>query len=124
MSVNYAATRYQSVQVGTCTPAKLVQLLLDGALRFASEAQAAMKAGDRARAGERIGRCHAIVAELLGSLDPSHAPELTENLTGLYGFCMQRLVAANISRDPTLLDEVSSVLTPLRDAWAELAAKG
>jgi flagellar protein FliS len=120
-SVAAAAASYQNVQARTCSPAMLVKLLLDGAFRFATEAEAAMKVGDRARTGERIGRCHAVLEELAASLDPVHSPELCENLLGIYTFAMRRLTDANLKRDPEALVDVQRVLSPLREAWTEIA---
>ena len=117
------AARYQAVGVKTCTPVQLVSMLFDGAIRFASEASQAMEKGDRARAGNRIGKCHDIVSHLASTLDASHAPELSENLMGLYAFCMRRLIEANFHQDRAMVDEVVTVLTPLRDAWATLAGR-
>ena len=54
------AAKYKNVQVTTCSPAQLVLMLLEGVIRFAAEADQAMQRKDRARAGERISRCHAI----------------------------------------------------------------
>lgn len=121
MSANAATvlSKYGAVQVTTCTPGQLLVMLYDGLFRYLAEAQVAMKAKDRARAGERIGRVHSILEMLASTLDPSHAPELCENLHGLYLFCMSRVVAANVKQDPAALAEVADVLSPLRDAWRE-----
>ena len=62
-SVLGAAARYKNTQVTTCSPAELVLMLLDGVIRFATEAEQAIIANDRARAGERIDRTHKIIEE-------------------------------------------------------------
>ena len=121
-SLAAAAARYRGVQLNTASPAQLVVMLYDGALRFVSEADEALGRDDRARAGERIGRALAIVDELAATLDPTHAPELAENLLALYGFCKRRLLEANLERDRKALADVVSSLTPLREAWAAVAA--
>lgn len=123
LSVAAAAARYRGVQVRTSSPVELVVMLYDGILRFVSEAREALDKGDRARTGERIGRALAIVDELASTLDASRAPDLADNLLALYGFCKRRLFAANVERDPKALADVVSAIQPLRDAWAELAAK-
>ncbi len=125
MSVNTATvlSKYGAVQVTTCTPGQLLVMLYDGLFRFIAEAQTAIRAKDRARAGERIGRAHSILEMLASTLDPSYAPELCENLNGLYLFCMSRVVAANVHQDPERLGEVLRVLSPLRDAWREAISK-
>ncbi len=117
------AARYKMVQVQTCSPAEIVLLLLEGVIRFAAEADAAIVANDRARAGERIGRCHAILEELAGGLDMTDTTGLCENLLGVYGFAMRRLVDANLQQDRDILAEVPRVIKPIRDGWAELLGK-
>lgn len=115
-----AVARYRGVQVKTCSPLQLLVMLYDGALRFVSEADAAMAQGDRSRAGDRIGRAHAILEELAATLDPASSPELCENLLGLYAFGMRRLLEANLEQDATKLADVVTALTPLREAFASL----
>ncbi len=117
------ASRYRGVQLNTASPAQLVVMLYDGVLRFVGEADEAYGRDDRARAGDRIGRAMAIIDELAATLDPTHAPELAENLLSLYGFCKRRLFDANLGRDRKALADVTASLTPLRDAWATVAAK-
>ncbi|OJY30673.1 MAG: flagellar export chaperone FliS [Myxococcales bacterium 68-20] len=122
MSAAAAAARYRGVQLNTASPAQLVVMLYDGALRFVGEADEAFARDERARAGDRIGRAMAIVDELAATLDPTHAPELAENLLALYGFCKRRLFDANLGRDRAALADVVASLTPLREAWAAVAA--
>jgi flagellar protein FliS len=122
-----ALARYGAVKVTTASPGQILVMLYDGLLRFLKEAQTAMSAKDRKKAGERISRAHAILAYLLGTLDTTHAPDLCKNLQAVYVFCMQRLLSANIQQDVEKLAEVVRVLTPLREAWttavAEVASK-
>jgi flagellar protein FliS len=117
------ASRYRGVQLQTSTPVELVVMLYDGILRFVSEASDALEKGDRARAGARIGRVLAILDELVATLDPKPAPELADNLTALYGFCKRRLFDANLGQSREALRDVSVVITPLRDAFAQLAKR-
>jgi len=118
-----ALARYKNVQVTTCSPTELVVMLYDGVVRFTREAQQALKEGDRARAGERTSRAHAILEQLLVTLDRKHDPALAERLEGVYGFCMRRLMDANASKDAAAFDDVPRVLVPLRDAWADVARR-
>lgn len=117
-------SRYGTVQVTTSSPGQILVMLYDGLFRFLGEARAAIQARDRTRAGERISRSHAILELLASTLDPAHAPELCENLQGLYLFCMSRLVTANVKQDAAPIDEVLRVLAPLREAWREAVARG
>jgi flagellar protein FliS len=114
--------RYKAVQVKTSSPGQILVLLYDGVFRFLGEAKTAIAAGDRAKAGEKIDRAHAILGELVASLSPQHAPELCDNLHGLYCFCMGQVVEANVRQEVAPIDTVIRVLTPLRDAFRTAAA--
>lgn len=118
-----AIAKYKTVQVTTCSPGELLVMLYNGLFRFLGEAANAIKAGDRAVAGERIGRSHDILAELVAGLNPIHAPELCDNLQGLYFFCMSRIVEANLHQDATRIEDVLRILSPLREAWT-IAVRG
>lgn len=119
-----ALARYRSVQVTTSSPGEVLLLLYDGLLRFVTEAAEAMKRSDRARAGERISRAHAILEELAATLDNKSAPELCDRLMGIYNFCMGRLLEANLAQDPGKLVEVDRILRPLAEAWRQAVRKG
>jgi flagellar protein FliS len=115
-------SRYGAVKVTTANPGQLLIMLYDGLFRFLREAQSAMAANDRARAGERIGRAIAIVNHLLGTLDDRHAPTLCDKLQGLYRFCLSHLLKANIEQSSIKIDEVLRMLAPLREAWVTAVA--
>jgi flagellar protein FliS len=118
-----ALARYGAVKVTTANPGQILVMLYDGLLRFLREAQQAMVAKERARAGERVSRSLAILEQLLAGLDPVHAPELCQRLEALYVFCIQRLVRANFEQNVEMVAEVAVVLSPLRDAWSTAVAE-
>jgi flagellar protein FliS len=118
-----ALARYGAVKVTTANPGQILLMLYDGLLRFLREAQTAMEAGNRKKAGERISRAHAILAQLLAGLDATQAPKLCEHLQGVYMFCMSHVVRANLEQAPAKLAEVVNILSPLRDAWVTAVAE-
>jgi flagellar protein FliS len=110
--------RYQAVKVTTSSPGDLLVALLDGLFKFLHVARHGLgKGGDRARAGQAMSKAHAIIAELLASLAPEHAPELCQNLSRVYDFCLTRITYANLHNDPQAIDEVMRVMTPIREAF-------
>jgi flagellar protein FliS len=119
-----ALAKYGTVNFSTSSPAQIVVMLYDGLFRFLREAMAAMEAKNPARTGEQIHRAHAILRHLLGSMVPEANPLLHERLTSLYMFAMRHCTAANLKRDPKMLEEVIRVLLPLRGAWAVAAERG
>jgi flagellar protein FliS len=115
--------RYGAVKITTASPAQMLVMLYDGLLRFLRDARTLMTAKERARAGQRISRPQAILQHLLGSLDATHSPQLCERLQGVYLFCVQHLLRANIEQSPEKIDDVIKMIAPLRDAWSIAAAE-
>lgn len=112
-----ALARYGAIKVTTANPGQILLMLYDGLLRFLREAIVGIEAKNKKRACERISRSHAILAQLLASLDAAQAPALCQQLQSVYMFCMGHLVHANIEQSAEKVAEVIKVLSPLRDAW-------
>ncbi|MBI2896556.1 MAG: flagellar export chaperone FliS [Deltaproteobacteria bacterium] len=119
--MSFAVGQYQATTVETASPAQLVVVLYDGALRFLRQAAAAAEGGEIAKRGMALGRAHAIVTELQATLQPEHAPELCAQLDGLYGFVLEKITEANLKGDPAPLVPAVKVLEQLREAWAQVA---
>jgi len=112
-----AAARYTQVRNSTSTPGELLLALYDGLFRFLNGAKVCFENKQMARARELLSKSHAILSELTIALDHDVAPELCGQLEGLYGFCIDRVQVASRKADTTAIDEVTRVLTPLREAW-------
>ena len=111
--------QYKTVQIQTSNPGELLIALFDGLFRFLLVAKHSMMQKKRAQAGEALSRAHAIVSELLTGLDRPHYPELCDNLSRVYEFCLSRITRANLKNDPAMVDEIMRVLTPIREAFGE-----
>jgi flagellar protein FliS len=114
-----AANAYKQNRNATATPGELLLALYDGLFRFMNQAKVCFEHGERARAGELLSKAHAILSELFIALDHQVAPELCEQLSSLYEFCMDRVTQANLKGEVVYVDEAIRVLTPLRDAWRQ-----
>ena len=104
----------------TAGPAELRLMLFDGALKFIGQGRQGLADKDYEAAFTGISRCQQIITELISSLEPKHAPELCERLTGLYTFMITRLMAATHERDPAIVDEIIELLKFERETWVML----
>ncbi|MBL8047066.1 MAG: flagellar export chaperone FliS [Chthonomonas sp.] len=102
------------------SPLQLVVMLYDGAIKFVKQGQTAMEEGRLFEQNEALQRAQRIVVELLSSLDMHRGGEVAKNLFGLYTFCYNELIAANVEDQPKKLDAVVKVLTDLRESWTQL----
>lgn len=113
--------RYKSVQVQTASPETLVVMLYDGIIRFVGNAQQQIQAKKYDQADRALARAQDIITELMITLNHDVGGEIAKNLAGLYEYCMRRLIDGNVAKSVEPLEEVLSIVRPLRDAWAQVA---
>lgn len=112
-----ALQQYRSTQVQTASQEQLLLMLYEGAIRFLNRARGALAGGRNDEASRFLQRGQDIIGELMVSLD-FEAGEIAGNLYSLYAFMQERLVLAQLRRDPELVDGVVAILTDLRQAWS------
>jgi flagellar secretion chaperone FliS len=112
---------YTESSVLTASPEQLVLMLYDGAIRFLSQASAALRAGNRQQFAVRLRRGEAIISELNMTLDMQRGGDLAVRLRAIYRFARRHLIEAQLKSDPERVDQVVELLTGLRESWAQLA---
>lgn len=120
-----SASAYKRVSVETSVdqadPHHLVDMLFDGLLQAVGGARLAMRRGDIANKGMKIGLAVRILEEgLLGALNLEQGGDLAANLQGLYGYCVVRLTQANARNDDAALEEVIRLITPVAQGWKQI----
>lgn len=120
-----AINAYAKVEVDTGVAGadshKLILLLFQGALLAVSSARNHMLNKDTAAKGKSISHAIMIINEgLLSSLDKKAGGDLALNLAALYEYMSKRLLMANLKNDVAALDEVSNLLSELKDAWEQI----
>jgi flagellar protein FliS len=113
---------YTESSVMTASPEQLIVMLYDGAVRFLRQSAAALRAGRREQARDRMRRAEDIIDELNWSLDMSYG-EVPENLRLIYLFSKRQLVKANLEADPNRIEAVGRLLSELRASWARIAER-
>ena len=102
------------------SPTELISMLFDGVSSRLNQSLTAIEAGEIAKKGELISQTISILEYLTTVLDEHNAPEVADNLQGLYRYMVTTLLNANINNDPTTIREVISLMTEVRDAWTEM----
>ena len=112
---------YHSVNLGAqvahASPVKLVLLLTDGLLEELVRARAHIDHRRFDLKARSLDRCVDMLNGLSSALDFEQGGEVCENLGRLYDYCADRLYRAGIDLDPSIVDEVSGLLTTLRRGW-------
>lgn len=112
----YANVGLQS-GVDSAHPHRLIAMLFDGALLAVARARQAMLAKDITARGSAISKAIQIIDEGLSASIVDTGAELASNLRALYDYMGRRLLFASLKSDVAALDEVTRLLTELKDAW-------
>jgi len=118
MYSNQAYNIYAENNAGIESPAKLIEMLYEGVLRFNAQAKRAMKDGNIEKRVYWINRSNAVITELISSLDKNQG-EISQYLEGLYNYQIQLLIGASNHNNLDKMDECSNVFRTLLDAWRD-----
>lgn len=120
---------YRETRVKTASPAQLVVMLYDEAVKQCDIAIDLIRADIRKnpqnieKVSKALGKVQDIVTELMAGLDFDAGGEIAENLFSIYVWFGKQLLEANLSKEPKTIEAVRNMLDNLRGAWAEAAMK-
>ena len=115
---NNAHNIYAQNNVGIESPAKLVEMLYEGVLRFNAQAKKAIKDKNIEKRVYWVNRSIAVITELISVLDMKQG-DVSEYLNGLYTYEIQLLAEASAENSVVKMDECSQVFKTLLEAWRE-----
>lgn len=104
--------------ISTASPHQLITILLEGALLAIVVAKQNMLAGNIAEKGAAISKAILFIdSGLRGGLNMKDGGDLAGTLDSLYGYMCQLLAQAHAKNEPTMLDEVYSLLFDIKSSW-------
>ena len=110
---------YAQNNIGIESPAKLVEMLYEGILRFNAQAKKAIRDENIKKRAYWTNRSVAIIIELSSVLDFKQDGDISGYLSGLYNYQLQLLLEANIENSIEKIDECDNVFRSLLEAWRE-----
>ena len=111
---------YLETRVMTASPEQLHLMVVDAAIRHSRKAEQALTANDYEVSFMALTKARECVDELLTSLDPTQAPEVTENVKQLFLFVHRNLRLADLQRDPQKVRGALKILEMHRETWQQL----
>ena len=124
MVQNQGYAAYANNKILTASPAELVLMLYEAAIKFTNIAISAVEiteehpSKDIEKAHENIVKVERIIEELQLSLDKKYP--VAQDFDNVYQYIQQRLIDANISKDKEVLEEILKHLRKMRDTWKEV----
>ena len=113
--VNKGYDQYLRSKIMTASKAELTLMLYDGAIKFCNMAKLSIEKKDIPGANTNIKKAEAIIEEFLATLD--HKYPVAKDFENVYNYIYDRLVEANLKKDPEILDEVLEHLREMRETW-------
>lgn len=106
--------QYQTSNITTATPEKLMILLFDGALQFLQKAKTAIAENNLKERSENIEGARKIIRELMRTIDLENGNDVAKKLFRLYNKMAMNLIKANVQRSSDKIDEVIVDITNIR----------
>jgi flagellar protein FliS len=110
--------QYQKSKILTASPAELTLMLYEGAIKFCNMAIMAIEQNDIQKANNNIIKVQKVIEEFRNTLNRKYP--VAEDFDRVYVYLLQRLLEANIHKDPEILEEVNTHLRSMRDTWKEV----
>ena len=118
-----ADDEYLETRVMTAPSHHLHLMVIDGAIRFAKQAEQAFEDQDYETAHFALSSSRDFVGELIGGLDSTRFPELVDRLKDLFVFVYRNLIKADLERNGNLVRDALHVLQLHRETWVALSEK-
>lgn len=110
-------------QTSRASPVELVLVLTDGLLEELARARGHIVGKRYELKANSLNKCTEIINGLSSSLDYEQGGEIVANLGRLYDYCAARLYRAGVDMEPAIIDEVSGLLTTIKQGWLGVQAK-
>ncbi|MEK3772576.1 flagellar export chaperone FliS [Paenibacillus sp. FSL R5-0887] len=107
--------KYQQTQLHTASPAQLLLMLYDGAIRFSRVGISAIQEKNYEKANINLCKAQAVIHELIAALNYDYP--IAKTLYQVYEYMIHQLISANMKKITRPADEVVSYLLELREAW-------
>jgi flagellar protein FliS len=117
-----AQNHYRQQSIETASPGQLVSMLYHGAIVAISRAESHLGLSSFELANRELQRAQDIVTELKVTLDFERGGVIARNLSSLYAFCLEGLIAANLTKRTDSLDGVRATLNELASGWDQMLA--
>ncbi|WP_150270498.1 flagellar export chaperone FliS [Paenibacillus tepidiphilus] len=111
--------KYRQSSVQTSSPAQLLLMLFDGAVRFAKMAIDGIESADMDKMTVNFGKAQAIVRELTNTLD--HSYEVSKGLATMYEYISYLFTEANLKKSKAQAEEAIGYLQDFRQTFAQAA---
>jgi flagellar protein FliS len=118
MAMMNAYAQYNNSKILTASPAELVLMLYEGAIKFGNIAVLAIEQKDIQKAHTNIIKVQRIVDNFRATLDMKYP--VAQDFDRVYAYLQGRIIDANVKKDAAIVEEIIAHLRSMRDTWKEV----
>lgn len=111
---------YQKNKYETASPHRLITMLYDGAIRFATQAIKQIETGNVEGTNQAIQKMQDIVFELIACLNFNEGKDIAVQLNNLYRYVIDLSIRSNIEKSVEPLQEAISIITEIKSSWEQI----
>jgi len=119
--VNKKLADYQAADTLGKSSVELVVKVYDGAVGSLKQAAQAYRDENTEKGYELIEKAKRFVVHLYTTLDMDKGGEVSQNLSKLYVYVIEKLNIVQATKDLSLIENCIKVLSNVREGWGELA---
>lgn len=112
-----AVQQYKTQTINSMTNGELLILLFDEVIKNLKIACTMLREQNYETSEKCTKKCKDIINYLINILDRQYP--LSQDLYQIYSFFNQKIIAAEIKRDPESLEEITPLIEDMRQTWAE-----
>ncbi|MDR2401157.1 MAG: flagellar export chaperone FliS [Deferribacteraceae bacterium] len=118
-----AYQNYLRQEIEGASQTKIVVLLYEAAIKFMRNSVRSIEDKNIEDTHNNLVRAQNIIYELMSTLNKDDGGSIAEELMKLYEYMLWQLEEANTAKDTAAVHNVIKIITPLKDAWKEVAAR-
>jgi flagellar protein FliS len=120
MTYSKSNTAYLHNQILTASPKKLIEILIESAIKHLKLANHYIDKKDIQEVNKQLIKAQEIVMELKLSINPDVQGDVPVQLSKMYDFMFNQLIQANLSKDKEKILLVQQMLEELLETWVQL----
>ncbi len=116
----YQSMNHQSSLLAA-DPHRVILMLMQGLIDTLAVAKGCLQRKDFEGKSKSLNKAIGIIGGLQDGIDMSHSPEIGDNFYQLYDYMIRRLGEASADQSGVQIDEVVSLITPIKEAWENIS---
>jgi flagellar protein FliS len=111
---------YQQMHISGLNQKELIVMLYSGSLKFIEQGRELILKKDVPGAHAKLNSARNIFIHLLGTLNMEAGGQISQKLSSMYAYFIEKITMANVTKNVGDLDDIIPLIQDIRDAWDKM----